>query len=145
MTNCLAIASAMALGISYNQLIKEIGHDGQAIIFPDLPDPGCRQGFHIQEIIDVAIDLGVAVTPIEALPFSTPDGQKTFGVNFKIKRFQNHLKNARGVITGMKKKWRHAVFWDGEFAFESPNTFHSYENLYMDIDCFYRFTQIKSL
>ncbi len=145
MRNCLAIAAAMALELEYKELIERIGHDGQAIIFPDLPDPGRRQGFHIQEIIDVAIDLGVAVTPIEALPYSTPDGVKVYGVNFKVERFQNHLKNARGVITGMKKTWRHAVFWEGFYAWESPNTYHSYENLHMDIDCFYRFTQIKSL
>ncbi len=135
MQNCLAAASAMALGITYNALVNRIGHDGQAIIFPDLPDPGKRQGFHIQEIIDVALDMGFAVTPIEALPYSTPDGQKTFGVNFKIKRFQNHLKNSRGVITGMKKIWRHAVYWDGVGILESID---------MDIDCFYKFTQIKS-
>ncbi len=144
MRNCLAIASAMALGLTYEELISRIGHDGQAIIFPDLSDPGKRQGFHIQEIIDVAINMGFAVIPIEALPYSTPDGQKTYAVNFKVKRFQDHLKNARGIITGMKKHWRHAVYWNGNYAFESPNTYHSYENLYMDIDCFYRFTEIKS-
>ncbi len=142
--NCLAVASAMALGLEYKELIKRIGHDGREIIFPELPEPGKRRAHHLQEIIDVAIDMGIAVTPIEALPYSTPDGIKVFGINFKIKRFRNHLIGCRGIITGMKKTWRHAVYWDGEFAFESPSTYHSYENLYMDIDCFYRFTQIKS-
>ncbi len=144
MRNCLAVASAMALGITYDQLIKSIGHDGQKIIFPDLPDPGKRQGFHIQEVVDVAIKMGIAVTPIEALPYSTPDGQKVYGVNFKIKRFQNHLIGSRGVITGMKKKWRHAVYWDGKYVCKYVNLSCTIENLNMDIDCFYRFTQIKS-
>ncbi len=142
--SCLVECAATALGINYDDIIEEIGHDGSAIIFPDLPEPGCRQGFHMQEIIDVAIKKGFAVTAIEALPCSTPDGLKVYGNNFKVERFQNHLVGTSGIITGMKRKWRHAIYWDSGINWDPATGKSSFEIVNMDIDCFYRFDQIKS-
>jgi len=144
---CLAASAAMALKISYETLINEIGHDGSTIIFPELPEPGKRRGFHMQEIIDVAIKRGVAVTPIEALSYSTPDGLKEFALRFgieKIKRFQNHLTEKKGIITGMKRIWRHAVYWDGKMIHDPIGQIYPYVDITMDIDCFWLFTEIKS-
>jgi len=143
--SCLAESAAMALNMSYADLIREIGHDGGKIIFPELPEPGKRQGFHMQEIIDIAIKRGYAVTPIEPLPCSTPDGLKVYTVHFEIKRFYNHLENARGIITGMKRKWRHAVYWDGCCVIDPAGTVYDLDFLDMDIDCFWLFSEIKSL
>ena len=138
--SCLAESAAMALGISYEELIEAVGHNGSTIIFPELPDPGCRRGFHMQEIIDVAIKKGFAVTPIEPLPCSTPDGLRVYTVGFTVERFQNHLAEGAGIVTGMKRKWRHAVFWNRGVHFDPATGKFSFENLNMNIDCFYKFT-----
>ena len=142
--SCLAESAAMALEMEYDDLIAELGHDGSAIVFPDLPEPGRRQAFHAQEIIDIALRRGIAVTAIEALPCSTPDGLKDYGVHFKVKRFENHLRNGRGIVTGMKRKWRHAVFWDRGIYYDPATCLFSDSKINMDIDCFYRFDEIKS-
>ena len=142
--SCLAESAAMALNMPYADLIKEIGHDGSEIIFPELPEPGKRRGFHMQEIIDVAIKKGYAVTPIEPLPCSTPDGLKVYTVHFEIKRFQNHLENTRGIITGMKRKWRHAVYWADSYILDPIGKVYNFDSLNMNIDCFWLFSKIKS-
>lgn len=139
--SCLLESAAMAMNISPAELVKEIGHDGGAIIFPELPEPGKRRGFHMQEIIDVAIKKGYAITPIEPLPASTPDGLKVYTVNFGVKRFQNHLDNGRGIITGMRRKWRHAVYWDGKWVEDPAGKTYPIDDIFMDIDCFWRFTR----
>ena len=143
--SCLAESAALALGISYQELIKEIGHDGSTIIFLELPEPAKRRAHHIQEIIDVAIKMGYSITAIESLPCSTPDGIKEFAIPFNFKRFYNHLIRNRGIITGMNRTWRHAVYWDGEKIIDPIGKIYPYSKIGMDIDCFYRFDKIKSI
>src|SRR5260221_108718 len=68
--SCLPTAFAMVLDISVKEVITEIGHDGSEIVYPNLEEPKCRRAFHIQELIDFAISIGVSVVPIEPLPSS---------------------------------------------------------------------------
>jgi len=142
--SCLVESAAIALQMEYEDLIKELGHDGGAIVFPELPEPGKRQGIHMQEVIDIALKRGIAVTAIEALPCSTPDGLKVYGVHFKVKRFENHLREGRGIVTGMKRRWRHAVYWNRGMFYDPATGKVSDNKINMDIDCLYRFDQIKS-
>jgi hypothetical protein len=70
--SCLTTSFAMVLNITYDELIKEIGHDGSKLMWPDLPDPMCRQSFHIQELILCCYRRGLAVIPFEIYPIAGP-------------------------------------------------------------------------
>ena len=61
---CAVTAFAMALDCPVADLILCLGHDGGAIVYPDLPYPADRQGHNLYEMIQVAVDLGYAATPI---------------------------------------------------------------------------------
>jgi len=65
---CLVYAAAMALDANVNDLIEEIGHNGLAVVWPDLPAPLCYRSHHIQEIIDCGLARGFALVPIEHNP-----------------------------------------------------------------------------
>ena len=58
----------MSLGMPVAELIEQVGHDGSAIVFPEKNPPADRRGFHSQEMIRVALDVGMTATPIELFP-----------------------------------------------------------------------------
>jgi hypothetical protein len=68
--SCLPTAFAIALDVSYDSIIKAIGHDGSKKIWPGLPEPRCRRSFHIREMIDVCYDLRYAVIEVDKQPIS---------------------------------------------------------------------------
>lgn len=70
--SCLATAMAMALDIDTEQFYELAGHDGSEIKFDWLPEPQQRRGFHIQEAIHVARQLGYSATPFELIPRIAP-------------------------------------------------------------------------
>ena len=59
---CLVTSFAMALDMLVADVMREIGHDGGQVLWPDMPEPMCRRGFHPQELIDVCRAHGYAVT-----------------------------------------------------------------------------------
>jgi len=65
---CTPTAWAMAIPLSLEQVLKEIGHDGSKIQRPDEPEPRCRRGFHPQELVRVALKHGRSVTYVELFP-----------------------------------------------------------------------------
>jgi len=143
--SCLLASAAMALDTTTQDLIEMIGHNGSSVIFSELPEPGSRRGFHCQEIVDCAIKLGYLVTPIESLPYSTPDGKLDFPVDFKIsneRRLRNHMKDTQGILTGLSGKWRHAVYWNGEKIYDPRGRIYSFDACDMIIDTYYRFDKI---
>lgn len=66
--SCLATSFAMVLGITTERFYELAGHDGGEKIWPDIPDPFCRRGFHINEAVAIANDLGFTATPLELFP-----------------------------------------------------------------------------
>lgn len=58
----------MALDIAVWHFHELVGHDGSEIIFPNLPEPQCRRGFHVSEACLAAIRQGYAATPVELMP-----------------------------------------------------------------------------
>jgi len=122
--SCLPTAFAIALGVSVREVIERIGHDGSAVAFPGLPEPERRRGFHVQECIDVALALGVSVTPIEAFPrhSSTVDTDPIV-IRFpegNEARFCRTVETTRGVLTGRGLRSRHAVAYDHRLIID-PN------------------------
>ena len=143
--SCILASASMALDTAMRDLVKMIGHDGSSVIFSELPEPGGRRGFHYQEIVDCAIKLGYLVTPIEALPYSTPDGKLDFPVDFKIsneQRLRDHMRETKGIVTGLSGKWRHAVYWDGEKIYDPRGRIYSFDACDVIIDTYYRFDKI---
>lgn len=126
--SCLPCSFAMAIGIPVEKLIKMIGHDGSDEPYDELP--GQKAGFHEQECIEVLQRLGYACTPIEIVPQMMPALRGPIRpIWFPLKqltaapedwnwqRFIRHLKDTRGVITGVTKRANgvigHAVAWKG--------------------------------
>lgn len=115
--SCILSAFSMALDIADQQhLIDFVGHDGSEIIFPGLPEPMCRRGFHHQELIAVAVALDYSVTPFELVPAlqSTPYTGATpqvFQINMPGRdlMFSMIVNTKRGVLTGVGRNCHHAV------------------------------------
>jgi hypothetical protein len=58
----------MALDISTDTFHELAGHNGSQVIFPKLPEPQCRRGFHIVEAVIIAMSQGFSCTPVELMP-----------------------------------------------------------------------------
>ncbi len=133
---CLATSFAMALGISTEVFCDIAGHDGGEIVFPDLPDPLCRRGFHIMEAIFVAMRCGASVTPVQLMPVirSTPiagaETAKETVVNYHFnvtsdptennwRYFQDFIAAHTGVIECSTPRGRqHAVAFQFDHIFD---------------------------
>lgn len=142
---CGAAALAMVLDKDYDFIIKAIGHDGSAVINPDLKPPGCYKGFHMQELIEAAITNGAMATPIEVLPVQTATGEDEHVVEFpkypgNAERLRYHLSHSPGIILGKLEKYWHAVAWDGVNVFDPRGQVYSYEDCKINIATFWRFT-----
>ena len=98
--SCLPTAFAMAIGITVEEMVNAIGHDGSKIIWPDLPEPRCRRGFHTQECIRVALLLGKSVTPVEYESRLAP-GDVTPLTITNHRWFSAYLTTSCGVVTGV--------------------------------------------
>ena len=124
--SCLATSFAMALGITVEEFIELVGHDGSEILFPDLKEPWCRRGFHVQEAIYQARNLKWTVTPWELFPQVAATGSNETRVIFPWggeavvwRLFHEYTHVFRGVIevrTG--SGGHHAVAFAGGYAFD---------------------------
>ena len=132
--SCTATAVAMLLDCEIKDIFNWVGHDGSAIIFPDLPDPSCRKGIHIQEIIDI-----VPLVPIEYEPWQTPNGEDEFLVFTDYKdRFYNHLFGNPGLLVGVAKDHWHTVAWNGSLVYDPNGTIYLYCDCKINIQTFYK-------
>jgi hypothetical protein len=98
--SCLPTAFATAIGISAEEFINRIGHDGSEIVWPELPEPRCRRGFHTQECIRAAWTAGYSVTPVEYSPRLAPGDVPSIEID-NIGFFKACLQVTTGVITGV--------------------------------------------
>lgn len=69
--DCLIQAAAVVLDTTPEQLVQEIGHDGQERVWSYNP-PFCYRGFHIQEIQNSALKRGKCLYLVERHPCSRP-------------------------------------------------------------------------
>ena len=145
---CLIAAHAMCMDMPLEKAIAEIGHDGMERIHEELEEPFCFRGFHQQELIDHALDKGVAIINIEALPGSMSGGpdERLYVVQFNVspeQRIMEYLQySTRAIILGqslLTKTW-HAVAWDGSKIYDPQGSVY----LIQDAEK-YRFGQIVGL
>jgi len=130
---CMPVAFAMALGIPVDYLLTQIGHTGGQILFPNLPEPACRRGFHIQEFIHVALERGLAVTPVELYPvLSSSDKRQTHTILYgdnNWRRFADTVATSRGVIDGTGFHFGHMVAYDRGRIFDPKGSIYAYSRL----------------
>lgn len=71
--NCFLYASAMALDVPVDDIIKYTGHDGTKIWWPENTGAARYRGHHPQEILDFALDNGMVFVMIERRIIAAPD------------------------------------------------------------------------
>jgi hypothetical protein len=138
--SCLPTAFAMALYTSVHEVIAKAGHDGSEIAWPQFPEPLCRRGFHIQEMIFIAWrHYSRTVTPFEALPMlRSCDGDPIDVPSLPEPhwRMPEVMANASGVVTGTTINGQpHAVAWDGEIILDPNGTTYSIDKF--RLECFW--------
>ena len=111
---CAVTSLAMALDMSVESVIDEIGHDGSDIIFPLLNEPKCRRGYHSQELIKQAWQHGFAMTPIELFPETLSMDQtirrRVWTEEECWERFTTVVGSTRGILEGRGMSCLHAVY-----------------------------------
>lgn len=136
--------------VSVETVIELIGHDGSEEWSDTLDEPICKVGFEISEIIDVALQLGYSVTPIEAIPQKRRNGELAgplYGIEKAEDRFFDQVFNSEGVILGMGKHANHAVA-NKEGLISDPNgkvydIRKAAENNLTDLEMYLRFDKIS--
>jgi len=130
---CMPCAWAMALDMSVENLLGELGHDGSKIIFPHLPEPMCRRAFHIQEFVHVALRHGKAVTPVEMYPvLQSSDGRATHTLlhpKNNLAVFTRLVEASRGVLEGATYRCRHMVAYDHGKVYDPRGYVYTYTRL----------------
>lgn len=127
-------AFAMALDLDAAEFMLLVGHDGGQIAFPGLPEPMCRRGFHVQECIAVALNLGISVTPIELFPViqSTSAPSSSLRVLFgpseatNWSRFTHLVHETKGVLDGLGRRCGHAVAYERGCIFDPDGQQYPY-------------------
>jgi hypothetical protein len=143
--SCLASAMAMALGLTTVEFERLAGHDGSAIVFPQLLTPQCRRGFHIQEAVHVARKLGYSMTPFELMPqigpttpnpdgatatsyhvaYGTEQGPGNLGGNWDI--FNELIATSMGIIECQTRtSSKHAIAYDHGYIFNPKGEVYPY-------------------
>jgi hypothetical protein len=141
--SCTPTAFAMVLSIDVARLVEMVGHDGSEIYWPDLPSPLSRRGFHIQEMIEVADQLGWSVTPFDARLFSGGPGKNPIEILLReppALRMQRVMNRRAGVINGSTLRGMgHSVAWDGHNAIDTNAT--QFDLSRLNIHSFYELTR----
>ena len=138
----MPLAFAMALDMPVADLLAAIGHDGSEIVFPSLPEPLCRQGIHNQELIQVALTRGLAVTPVELFPVLQPTEVGPFRKivlypDNNWRRFETAIQTSRGLIDGTGARLGHMVAYDYGRIFDPRGPVYDYSRLACEAHQFY--------
>ena len=138
----MPLAFAMALDMPVADLLAAIGHDGSEIIFPSLPDPLCRRCFHVQELIQVALARGLAVTPVELFPELQPTEAGPFHKTVLYpdnnwQRFEKTIRASLGVIAGTGARLGHTVAYDHGRIYDPRGPVYDYSRLACEAHQFY--------
>lgn len=115
--SCLPTAFACCLDVPVSEIFDWLGHDGSEILWPELPEPGCRYGFHIQEMQEYCLAIHrLRTVYLERVMRGTPDGKRIKYVESRI--IDPEVCGQRGVLLTFDGLESHAVAWDGEYVFD---------------------------
>lgn len=131
--SCTLYSAAMLLDEEPENLIKELGHDGLEVWWPDQHGPGKYRGVHIQEIQDICASRGFALSLIEAYPMSIPNEGASPKPVFKMgeasERLVKALHNRLALLIGQGAgRYMHACAWDGKRVFDPQGRTYELDN-----------------
>ncbi len=118
----------MVTGLSPEKIVREIGHDGMAVEFPDLLPPFCYRSIHPHEITHALYGCGHIFTEFHFEYVLRVDDDHAV-------KYKNDMPNERwldttGVLLGVAMSGqRHAVAWDGRQILD-PNGLSYDRNLF---------------
>lgn len=122
---CVLYAAAMVLNEDPEILQYEIGHDGLGIQYPNLSEPACLKGFHIQEILDCFLKRGYGLMLVELMPRSgVQDHSDLWHTIFEedkaVDRFCKIIDGKEAILIGQNPETgaNHAYAWDGNKVFD---------------------------
>jgi hypothetical protein len=139
--SCFPTALAICLGVKVDDVILAIGHDGSAVIWPELEDPACRQGFHDQEILLAAEACGMSLVRYDKHPTSyvqmdMPPHKLDYSA-----RFEEVVMTYDGILVGKTMEGKdHAVAWDRHMCLDPMG--HRYAINYFEPEHFFRLVEI---
>jgi hypothetical protein len=113
----------MVFDVDPDELIKEIGHDGQEIWWPEYNDARKYRGHSMQEIIDCGIRRKIGLIPIDAMPMQAPTGALPRLTYADCQdRFIGYIDGCYAIIVGqlLGSEVGHACAWDGSKLYD-PN------------------------
>lgn len=127
----------MALYTPVEEIIALLGHDGSEIIWPQFPEPFCRRGFHIQELIFIAWrNHSRTVTPFQAEPMIGCLGGEPVDVPHLPDakwRMPELLSSNCGVLTGKTLRGMpHAVAWDAELVYDTDGMVYGLDGFQLE-------------
>ncbi len=111
---CLATATAMVCQVPVEKVFELAGHDGTAKLWPHLPEPLCRRGHVVSEMVMVAQKLGYHLMPvIPSWPAVPKDGEMPFDVKLPDSWIKMMFDLYSGIVIGFTPLGQyHAVAWD---------------------------------
>lgn len=132
--SCLPTAFAMVLNLPVEDVILIIGHDGSDKLFGNQEEPYCRRSFHIQELIDVSLKHGYAVTEILPNSYLEVMDEVIDVQEFGADRMEDYLQNYSGVLIGREgRRIPHAVAWDGVDILDPNGTVYNLVNFNVSV------------
>lgn len=134
--HCMVNAFAKAMGLSPQELAEALPHNGLGMF----EGTDIQRTHHVQEMIDVASEIGIWFCPIELVPTSTTaDHKQVFRIFFgdgtvssNFDRFRSYLNTSRGVVLGMRTDVNqgHAVYNDRGRFFDDRGAFEPWDEKY---------------
>lgn len=116
---CNPCAFAMVLGMTLEEMLREVGHDGSRVVNPAHDFPRNLEGFNDFQMHYVAFKKGYGTITFLARPgVDSPEGPIDISGNYwSFDEFSEWMMGKQGVIGVQSKRFKncsHAVAWDGE-------------------------------
>lgn len=121
--NCLIASAAMLLETDPVNLVKEIGHDGTEVWWPERAGASRMRSIHIREIIECVRTRRRGLMPIELYPVMAPDEDTEpkllWSMEEAVIRFEKSIRLTSGLLIGQTSYGLgHACAWDGDKVFD---------------------------
>lgn len=120
---------AMLLNMEVKELESRLGNKGNEKVWPELPEPYCYRSYHIQEIIDLAYELGYAMIWFHIKIYLSPTPPYTgakIPINITYKDMEYLLTDNYALLITCK----HAMAWDGKHVLDPNGKIFTLEQIY---------------
>ncbi len=133
---CTTYSTAMILGITHEEVLELLGHDGRDIVNESGVGSAKYRGVHIQEIQNICCGMGKALIPYEPIPNLAGAPIECWGTYIQ----REIMPGSVGLILGHNRSGRHCVAWDGNKILD-PN---GLESSLTGIECFYKLVDLNA-